>query len=77
MTAVALALEDRCTCGHSASQHVGSRGRCRAQDSYDLPCECPSFEHDPNADDDSADEADTFEYERRRAEMRYGGTDEE
>ena len=42
---------DFCTCFHAAVSHVNGDGRCRDDDSYGLPCGCPSFEHDPNLDE--------------------------
>jgi hypothetical protein len=52
---------DVCTCSHGIADHVHSRGRCRERDSYRLPCECPSFEHDPN--DDERPDSDWNEFE--------------
>ncbi len=37
-----------CTCGHWASDHIRRTGRCREKDSYRLPCDCRSFERDPD-----------------------------
>lgn len=69
MTATA---EDYCTCGHGTSRHLNSAQRCRGLDSYESPCECPSFEHDPEQDDEDAAE-DDYADERRLLERRYGG----
>jgi hypothetical protein len=64
------AWPDSCLCGHQPVEHVNSTGRCRARDSYEQPCECPSFERDPNLDDDP-DDSDDFDEERRRLERRH------
>lgn len=49
---------DWCTCFHLDTQHDDLTGPCEAEDSYGLPCQCPSFEHDPNTefDDDGREE---------------------
>jgi hypothetical protein len=45
-------MHDLCTCFHGAHRHAdGGIGRCQANDSYDQPCACPSFEHDPTSDE--------------------------
>ena len=61
MAPVLTAVEDWCSCGHGSGQHVGSTGRCRAQDSYELPCQCPSFEHDVNLDEGTDDDFNEFD----------------
>ncbi len=37
-----------CSCTHPFSDHACGGNRCTAPDSYGCPCECPSYEPDPN-----------------------------
>lgn len=39
-----------CSCGHRYDEHATHSQRCQGLDSYDCPCECPSYEANPNDD---------------------------
>jgi len=53
------AMIGHCECGHREDEHVNADGRCMGTDSYDCPCDCPSFElsHEDLADMDAAQDA--------------------
>lgn len=42
-------LSDCCDCNHYRDQHAPGGQHCQALDSYQCPCECPSFQ--PRFDD--------------------------
>jgi hypothetical protein len=46
------AVDDWCTCGHPQGEHVNGRSRCRAEDDEGDPCGCPTFETEPEQDED-------------------------
>ncbi len=35
-----------CGCHHTPDRHVDGTGRCRAPDSYGVPCTCPAYEEE-------------------------------
>jgi hypothetical protein len=35
-------FQPSCSCNHTLEQHADGR-RCQDQDSYELPCACPSY----------------------------------
>lgn len=37
-----------CACGHDYADHKRYGGSCKGLDSYECPCECPSYEVDEN-----------------------------
>lgn len=37
-----------CACGHEYNEHQRYGSHCKGVDSYQCPCECPSYEADEN-----------------------------
>jgi hypothetical protein len=44
---------DMCACGHHRSTHPRGRGRCRATDSYGIPCACDEYGADLVREDEA------------------------
>jgi hypothetical protein len=60
-TAAARQWPDPCSCRHTDDAHHQRTGRCLGIDSYGLPCQCPSFEHDVNTDEHEDDDFNEFD----------------
>lgn len=54
-----IPCEAPCSCNHARDEHSRQRPyRCLGLDSYGVPCDCPSYEPDPNVLADLAEDAD-------------------